>query len=142
METNAQRSFELNVTAEEAQRQVRWWLREEISMHLDADPPSLVVGVQVVWRVPAVFSAAGVGRVGVAGTLEVDVTTGEINVTPEQKAEIKCQAEEMAGRLPPYQPKGPVPEKYRPKHIPPAPKVTFDENDLPVVVPASPQEVA
>jgi hypothetical protein len=60
-----------------------------------------------------------------------------MNATPEHKAAIEAQAEEMAKHLPPYQPKGPVPEKYRPKHIPPAPKIIFDEQGLPVIVPAN-----
>ena len=50
------RSFEINVTAEEARRHVREWLREEVSLLIDAEPPTLVVGDQVVWRVPAWIS--------------------------------------------------------------------------------------
>jgi hypothetical protein len=103
-------------------------------MLIDAEPPTLVVGEQVVWRVPAVFSAPGAGRVGVVGLIEVDVTTGEMNVTSELKAAIENQAEALAERLPPYQPKGPVPEKYRPKHIPPAPQIVYDEKGLPAVL--------
>lgn len=137
VELSLQRSFEIRVTAEEAQHQTRWWLRDEVSMFLDAAPPLLVVGEQVVWRVPVVFTAPGSGQAGVVGAIEVDVATGEMNTTPERKADIEHQAEEIAKRLPPYQPKGPVPEKYRPKHIPPAPKIVFDEKGLPVVVPAN-----
>jgi len=140
VELKVDRSFEIKVPAEEARRQVRWWLRDEVSMLIDADPPTLVVGEQVVWRVPAVLSAPGAGRVGVVGSVEVDVTSGEMNTTLERKVALERQAEEMAERLPPYQPKGPVPEKYLPKHIPPAPKIVFDENDLPIVVPTQAQE--
>lgn len=138
VEVKIDRAFEIKVTAEEARRQVRWWLRDEVSMLLDADLPTLVVGEEVVWRVPAVFSSPGAGRVGVVGTVEVNVTTGEMNATPEHKAALERQAEEMAERLPPYQPKGPVPEKYRPQHLSPAPKIVFDEQGLPVIVPSHP----
>lgn len=134
VDLDVKRSFEIKVSAEEARREVRWWLRDEVSMLIDAEPPTLVVGEQVVWRVPAVFSAPGAGRVGVVGLIEVDVTTGEMNVTPELKAAIEDQAEALAERLPPYQPKGLVPDKYRPKHIPPAPQIVYDENGLPAVL--------
>lgn len=137
VELNVQRSFEIKITAEEARYQVRWWLRDEVSMLIDADPPMLVVGEQVVWRVPAVFSAPGAGRVGVVGAVEVDVTTGEMNITPECKAAIEYQAEALAKRLPPYQPKGQVPDKYHPKHLLTASKVVYDEKGLPVAVPAN-----
>lgn len=140
VELEVKRSFEIKVSAEEARRKVRWWLRDEVSMLIDAEAPTLVVGEQVVWRVPAVFSAPGAGRVGVVGLVEVDVTTGEMNITPELKAAIEHQAKALAERFPPYQPKGPVSEKYRPKHIPPAPQIVYDEHGLPVVVPANPQK--
>ena len=140
VQLNVQRSFEIKVTAEEARYKVRWWLRDNVSMLIDAEPPTLVVSEQVIWRTPAVFSAPGAGRVGVVGFVEVDVVTGEMDVTPELKANIEQQAETLADRLPPYQPQGPVPEKYRPKHIPPAPQIVLDEEGLPVVVPANPQE--
>ena len=139
VDLDVKRSFEIKISAEEARREVRWWLRDEVSMLIDAEPPTLVVGEQVVWRVPAVFSAPGSGRVGVVGLVEIDVTTGEMNVTPELKAAIEHQAEALAERLPPYQSKGPVPEKHRPKHIPPAPHIVYDENGLPVVVSTNPQ---
>jgi hypothetical protein len=130
VELDVKRSFEIKVSAEEARRKIRWWLRDEVSMLIDAEPPTLVVGEQVVWRVPAVLSAPGTGRVGVVGVVEVDVATGEMNVIPELKAAIEAQAEALAKRLSPYQPKDPVPAKYRPNHIPPAPQIVYDEKGL------------
>lgn len=121
VEVKIDRAFEIKVTAEEARRQVRWWLRDEVSMLLDADPPTLVVGEHVVWRVPAVFSRPGAGRVGIVGAVEVNVTSGEMNASLENKAAIERQAEELVAHLPPYQPKGPLPEKYRPAIFPPPP---------------------
>ncbi|MEW5958116.1 MAG: hypothetical protein AB1801_10355, partial [Chloroflexota bacterium] len=113
VELNVKRSFEIKVTAAEARRQVRWWLREEVSMLIDADPPTLVVGDRVVWRVPAWIGFPHTGRAGMVGAVDVDVTTGTMNNTPECKADIERQAEAVAARQPLYQPKGPVPEKYR-----------------------------
>ncbi len=138
VEVKIDRTFEIKVTAEEARYQVRWWLRNEVSMLMDANPPTLVVGEQVVWRVPAVFSSPGASQVGVVGTVEVNVTTGEMNATSAHKAALERQAVAMAEHLPPYQPKGSVPEKYRPQHLPPAPKIVFDEQGLPVIAPSHP----
>jgi hypothetical protein len=140
VELKIDRSFEIKVTAEEARHKVRWWLRDEVSMLIDADPPTLVIGEEVVWRVPAWVAFPHTGRAGMVGVVDVDVKTGVMNNTPQRKAEIERQAEEVAARQPPYQPKGPVPEKYRPRHIPPAPQIVFDEAGLPVVVPAPPHE--
>jgi hypothetical protein len=140
IELKIDRSFEIKVTAEEARHKVKWWLRDEISMLIDVDLPTLVVGEQVVWRVPAWIGFPHTGRAGVVGAVDVDVNTGTMNNTPERKAEIERQAEEVVARQPSYQPKGPVPEKYRPQHIPPAPQIIFDEAGVPVVVPAHSQK--
>ncbi len=142
VELKIDRSFEIKVTAEEAQHKVRWWLRDEVSMLIDADPPTLVIGEQIVWRVTAWISFPHTGRAGMVGAVDVDVKTGVMNNTPQRKAKIERQAEEVAARQPPYQPKGQVPEKYRPKHIPQAPSIVFDEAGLPVVVPAHTQEAS
>ena len=53
VELTVQRSFEIKVTAAEAQRKVNRWLSWEVSMLIMADPPTLHIGEQVVWRVPA-----------------------------------------------------------------------------------------
>ena len=120
VELKIDRSFEIKVTAEEAQHKVRWWLRDEVSMLIDADPPTLVIGEQVVWRVPAWIGFPHTGRAGMVGAVDVDVNTGAMNNTPACKAEIERQAEAVAACQPPYQPKSPVSEKYRPKYIPPS----------------------
>ena len=127
VELKVERSFEIKITAEEAQRQVNRWLLNEVSYLIGADPPTLVVGERAVWRVPAWIGFPHTGRAGVVGVVDVDVTTGAMNNTSEYKAEIERRAEELAARQPPYQPKGEVPEELLPKHIPPAPKLTITE---------------
>lgn len=57
------RQFEIRVTAEEAQRQVNRWLLHEVSYLLRAQPPTLAVGVQVVWRVPVSLGSPDLGQV-------------------------------------------------------------------------------
>jgi hypothetical protein len=128
VELKVDRSFEIKVTAEEARRQVRRWLRDEVSLLIDADLPTLVVGDQVVWRVSAWIGFPHTGRAGIVGTIDVDVTTGSMNNTPECKTEIEHQAEAVAAWQPPYRPKDNVPEQYLAKNVPPAPKLHILED--------------
>ena len=139
VELNVKYSFEIKVTAEEARRQVDRWLLNEVSYMIGAEAPTLVVGEQVVWRVPAWFSSPDVGRVGVVGTVEVDVTTGAMNNSLECKAQLERGAQQLAARLPPYQPKAARPE-YLAKNVPPAPNLILDEKGFPTVVTSSPGE--
>lgn len=122
-------SFEIKVTALEAQRKVSRWLHENVSMLVSGDTPALVVGEQVVWRVTAYLSFPDVGRAGDVGTIDVDVITGRMNNTPERKAEIERCAEEVALRQPPYRPKGPVPPQFLSELIPAAPRLILDEDE-------------
>jgi hypothetical protein len=117
-------SFEIKVTALEAKRKVSRWLYENISMLIDADVPTLVVGERVVWRVPAYLSFPDIGRAGDVGTVDVDVMTGKMNNTPERKAAIEHCAEEVALRQPPYKPKSEVPPAFIPKDVPAVPQLS------------------
>lgn len=142
VELNVQRSFEIKVTAEEARQQVNRWLHDHVTMLIGAESPTLVVGPNVVWRVPAVFRVPDLGRIGAVGTVDVDVTSGVMALPPNLAAALESQAEVLTKRLPPYQPKEPVPEKYSPEHIPPAPLIILDEEGFPTVVPSPTQEAA
>jgi len=120
------RSFEIEVTAEQARRQVNRWLLNEVSYLIGAESPTLVVGEQaVVWRVPAAISFPHTGRVGVVGLVDVDVTTGSMNNTSHCKVEIERQARELAVHQPPYHSKGQVPEPYLAKDVPLAPELVI-----------------
>jgi hypothetical protein len=126
VELQISRSFEIKVTADEARRQVNRWLLNEVSYLIGAEPPTLVVGEhQVVWRVPAAISFPHTGRAGVVGTVEVDITTGAMNNSPECKAEIERRAKALAARQPPYRSKGNVPEEYLAKDVPAAPELVI-----------------
>lgn len=127
VELTVQRSFEIKVTAAEAQRQVNRWLYMEVGMLLGADPPTLVIDQEVIWRVPVWFGVLRFGRLGVVGTVDVNVQTGEIYQLAERKVQIQQCASQLAQRLPPFQPIADVPEQYIPKHIPPAPKLVLAE---------------
>lgn len=106
------RSFEIKVTAEEAQRQVNRWLLNEVSYMMHSGSPQLVIGERVVWRVPAVLTSPQVGQVGVVGSVDVDVETGLMDTTPECQASIIQRAEELAATLPPYQQRQKTPEGW------------------------------
>jgi len=142
VELKVNRSFEIKVTAEEARRQINRWLMNEVSLLISADPPTLVVGDQVVWRAPAWISFPHTGRAGMVGAVEVDVSTGAMNNTPELKAEIEHQAEKMAKRQPPYRPKDRVSEQHLAKNVPPAPALYILEDGTLAVVTASEKERA
>ncbi|HMN31576.1 MAG TPA: hypothetical protein PKE45_25730, partial [Caldilineaceae bacterium] len=113
-----QRSFVIKITAEQAKRQVNRWVLLEVSCSMGAEAPTLVVGERVVWRVPIVLTASPVGIVGTAGTIDVDVDSGEMNNTAEHKEAIIQSAIELAKKLPPHRPRS-VPAEYLAKDLQP-----------------------
>lgn len=119
------REFTIKITAEAAQRKVSRWLWDEVSMLISADPPTLVIGAQVVWRVPTWIGFPSQGRAGTVGVVDVDVQTGEIYHLTEAKSRIETCAGEIAKKLPPYQPR-PTPKEFIPKNVPPAPILQID----------------
>ena len=98
------RSFEINVTAEQARRQVKGWLLDQVSYMMTAKLPTLVIGTRVVWRVPVMLTATHVGHVGVVGEVDVDVETGALHDLSARKEAILAQASQLATKIPPYQP--------------------------------------
>ncbi len=132
---NVKRSFEIKLTAEEARLQVNRWLLNEVSYMFGAEAPTLVIGEQIVWRVPARYSAPHAGRVGLIGSVDVNVNTGLMDTTPELKAKILQNAEELAAKLPPYQAKE-TPQEYLSKNVPLAPVLIPNEDGFLVEAPA------
>ena len=112
-----QRDFTIHVTAEEARRQVDRWLFDQVSYMMTAEAPTLVLSECVVWRVPAVLTAPHVGRVGAVGAVDVDVQTGQMNVTPERIAAFQQAGIELGKRLPPYQGGRQLPSAYWAKEL-------------------------
>ncbi|MFZ4657919.1 MAG: hypothetical protein ACOYNY_12970 [Caldilineaceae bacterium] len=130
LELDFKQSVEIKVTAEEARRKVNRWLLEYVSYMMHADPPTLVVdGRQAVWRVPAILTNSRVGDVGVAGTVDVHVHTGQMDSSEARIQQITCCALEMVKDLPPYQPRQSVPEEFIPKHLPRAKMAQLPEDD-------------
>lgn len=116
-----QETITIEVTADEAKRQVNRWLLHEVNLQMGAEPPILVVGERSVWRVPVYWSAPHIGHVGTVGNVEVDVLSGEMDNTAQRKAELMQRAQELAARLPPYQPRE-APTAYLASHVAPTHK--------------------
>lgn len=130
LEIDFKQSIEIKVTAEEARRKVNRWLLEYVSYMMHADPPTLVVDrKRAVWRVPAILTNSRVGDVGVAGTVDVNVHTGQMDDSEARIKQITCCALEMVKDLPPYQPRQSVPEEFIPKHLPRAKMAQLPEDD-------------
>jgi hypothetical protein len=83
-----------------ARRRVSRLVISEIGNLLYGGDPSLVVGERICWRVPVLLAYPDTGLVGQAGTLDVDVETGEVLITPEQLTEISDHAHYLAQRTP------------------------------------------
>ena len=111
------RSFEIHVTAEQARRQVKGWLIDQVSYMLTAQTPALVIGKDVVWRVPVVLTSAQVGHVGTVGEIDVNVATGAMDASPIYKERILVQARKLTTILPPYQPATSTPHEWLAKDL-------------------------
>jgi len=120
---------DISVTADEARQTARRWLADEISMLVDADPPLLVVGEKIHWRVPAYISFPDMGRVDVIGTVIVDATTGKIIEAEKSKTEILQYLEErVKPKLPPNEfMTRKVPPQFISADIPQAEPITLPE---------------
>ena len=90
----------INVSAEEAQRKVSVFVLRKISNLMHGETPTLVLGERTSWRVPVHLTFPTTGDVGQIGTIDVDVTSGELCVTPDIIAAIEAHAQSTARRTP------------------------------------------
>lgn len=77
---------------------------------IGAEVPTLVIGEKAVWRVPVWI---GFPRHGshTLGFVDVDVENGQMDNTPERKAEIEQRAATIGASLPAYAPQH-TPDEY------------------------------
>jgi len=129
VELTVNRTFQINMTADEARRHVHSWLIDEISSNIGAEIPTLVLANRPVWRVPAWLSFPHYGRVGAVGSVDVDVETGKIYKTAQCKAEIERTAEALAQRLSSY-PTKQVMAVHLQANVPAAPKLVLAADEL------------
>ena len=119
-EIDVQRTVEITVSAKQARKIAKKWAMDYVSCMMSAELPTLTLGEQTIWRVPITFYATRVGRVGVAGTVDVDVLTGSLLNREASKRSIIEMSQEMARKLPPVQWQQTVADEFIPKHIPQA----------------------
>lgn len=94
-------SARIAVSAEEARRKVNRFVHREISYLMRGEPPNLVVADRVYWRVPIVLTFPSYGSLGIVGSVDVDVESGELNVSADYIAEVQGRAQELAARSSP-----------------------------------------
>ncbi len=79
----------LNITAETAQRQVNRQLIPKLGTGLIARRPELViVGEQIIWRVPISLSLPELGDLGQVGHVAVDARSGELSISDDSQERI------------------------------------------------------
>ncbi len=89
-------SATINYSAEAARRLAGRFVANEISYLLRCNDPQLVVSERLYWRVPIILALPTAGHVGTVGTIDIDVESGQLFITPEQIAEITHYATSLA----------------------------------------------
>lgn len=93
---NIQVSAPIKTTAFSARQKVTGFVADEISTNMHGAEPTLVVDDRICWRVPVVLSLPPEGDRGEVGAIDVDVETGQLQITPELIKEIEDRAEYLA----------------------------------------------
>lgn len=84
-------------TAEEARRKVGVFVGNMIADLLSAEVPSLVwLENNAYWRVPVILSSRSMGRIGIVGTIDVNVETGKLQIADQRIEEIEENAQRFA----------------------------------------------
>jgi hypothetical protein len=89
---------QVNITATTAQRKVSRFMLDRVSNLLCGNPPTLIVGERLHWRVPIWLGFPARGLIGKVGEMDVDVETGELIFTDSLLAEIGRQTDALAQR--------------------------------------------
>ena len=95
---NIQLSVTVNVTEFSARQKVTGFVADEISTNMHAAEPTLIVGERIYWRVPVILSMPPTGDRGEVGTIDVDVQTGQLQITQNIIQEMERRAEYLATR--------------------------------------------
>ncbi len=101
LELNIQQTVDIKINAETARRRVTRYVGDYIGDLLYGENPTLVLqGSRAIWRVPIVVATGEMGRIGQVGVMDVDVATGELNVTEHLVQEIEHNAHRLVARSP------------------------------------------
>jgi len=93
---NIQLSTMVNVTAFSARQKVTGFVADQISTNIHGGTPTLMVTKRIYWRVPIILSMPPIGDRGEVGAIDVDVETGQLQITPTLLKEIESRAEHLA----------------------------------------------
>jgi hypothetical protein len=94
-----QRTMQIVVSAAEAQKRVTRYVCLNLSNQMHGGTAVLVAAVRGVWRVPIHLTFPTHGDVGVVGTIDVDVETGELLVDDHLIKELEQHATTLAQRF-------------------------------------------
>lgn len=87
----------INITAVTARRKVSGYIGSNVSHMMGGTDPALVFSQgRLVWRVPIVFGTPSQGILGVVGTLDVDVRTGELILPTTLRGQINFRKQIQA----------------------------------------------
>ncbi len=93
-------AVQINVSAEDAQRKVSVFALRRISNLMHGETPTLILGERACWRVPVHLTFPTAGDVGPVGSIDVDVSSGELYITPDIIAAIEAHAQAIAQLTP------------------------------------------
>jgi hypothetical protein len=100
-ELNIHQTVDIQVNADTARRRVTRYVGDTIGDLLYGEQPTLVLQVQrAVWRVPVAIATGESGRIGQVGVIDVNVKTGELDITEPLVEEIKKNARRLVTRSP------------------------------------------
>ena len=89
-------SGNIQVPPETARRRVSVFVGNQIADLLHGEAPDLVLGKRgIFWRVPVALSSRSLGRIGIVGTIDVNVETGELGITNQIIEEIEQHAQRL-----------------------------------------------
>ena len=101
LEVDIKVTAEVNISAYAARQKVNSFALSEISYMMHAGEPALVIDERLRWRVPVILSLTSRGDVGEVGSIDVDVETGQLQVSPQRIAEMNARAHGLALNPPP-----------------------------------------
>jgi hypothetical protein len=96
LQINIQLAATINVTAFSAKQKVTGFVADTISTNMHGADPTLIVGDKICWRVPIILSLPPTGDRGQVGSIDVDVATGQLQITPKLITEIERRADYFA----------------------------------------------
>jgi hypothetical protein len=88
----------INITADEARRKVSVYAGNEIGDLLSGETPDLVCYKNCAyWRVPVVLTSRALGCIGFVGFVDVNVESGEMQLTEQDVQELEDNARRLSG---------------------------------------------